>query len=125
MFEKLVSLIERAVVALEKLAAGGFVPEAQPASEAPVKATRARKTAEAPTPPASEDDFLDEKPSAEPEVTYERADVKQALQEYGKKHGMPAAQALFKEASGVTALSELTVDKFAAVIEATKKPPKK
>jgi hypothetical protein len=119
MFEKIVSLIERAVVALEKLASGAFVPEAQPAPEAPAKATRTRKQPEAAPPPADEgDDFLGDAPAAK---TYERADVKQALQEYGKKHGMDKAQALFQSASGVKALSDLPIEKFAAVIEATKK----
>jgi hypothetical protein len=123
MFETLLSLITRAVVALEKLASAGDVAGAgTPATEAPAKATRTRtKAPEAPpTPPqtSGEDDFLNE-PQAEPEVKYERADVKKALQDYGAKHGMPKAQELFKQVSGVSSLSDLPIEKFAEVIKAT------
>lgn len=126
MFEQIVSLIERAVVALEKLAAVSTTNAPAPAaSSETVKATRTRKQAEAPPPPpppAGDDDFLgDGADKDEPEVTYERADVKQALQDYGKKHGMDKAQALFLKVGGVKALSDLPIEKFAAVIEATKK----
>lgn len=124
MFEKFLSLIERAVVALEKLATAS-TPDASATTEAPPKQTRARKTAEQATAPptvVADDDFLGE-PAAEPEpeVTYERADVKAALQEYGKKHGMDKAQALFQKVAGVKALSDLPIEKFADVIKATKK----
>lgn len=122
MFEQIVSLIERAVVALEKLAAVSTT-NAPAASSEPVKATRTRKQAEAPPPPpAGDDDFLgDGADKTEPEVTYERADVKKALQDYGKKHGMDKAQALFQKVGGVKALSDLPIEKFAEVIAETKK----
>lgn len=122
MFEKIVSLIERAVVALEKLAIAGPSPQSDAqAPEAPAKATRTRKQPEATPAPPADDDFLGDGGSKEPEVTYERADVKQALQDYGKKNGMDKAQALFQKVGGVKALSDLPIEKFAAVIEATKK----
>lgn len=123
MFEKIVSLIERAVVALEKLAsANNSAPDTASSTEAPAKPPRKQKAEAppAPTPPPSDDDFLNE-PSAEPEVKYERADVKKALQDYGAKHGMDKAQALFIKVSGVKALSDLPVEKFAEVIAAIKK----
>ena len=122
MFAKFLLLIERAVVALEKLATAS-TPDVSATPEAPAKQTRTRKQPDAaPTPPATaDDDFLNEPPAAEPEVTYERADVKAALQEYGKKHGMDKAQALFIKVSGVKALSDLPVEKFAEVIAAIKK----
>lgn len=120
MFEKILSLIERAVVALEKLASQPVATDAASAPEAPARKPRASsKPVEPPAQLPTDDDFLGEDPP--PAVKYERADVKQALQEYGKKHGMDKAQALFQKVSGVKALSELSVDKFEAVIEATKK----
>jgi len=128
MFEQFIALFTRAVVALEKIAGGALNVQDTPAPEAPAKpAGKGKgKQAEAPTPPA-EDDFLggDSESEKDPEPTYERADVKKALQEYGAKHGMPEAQKLFKDASGVTSLSDLPIEKFAAVINATKKSPKK
>lgn len=123
MFEKFLSLIERAVVALEKLASVTTAPDVSASTpEAAPKQTRTRKApAEAPTPPADDaDDFLDE-PAAKEEPKYERADVKKALQDFGSKKGMDKAQALLLEHGGVKALSELPIEKFASVINATKK----
>lgn len=126
MFEKVLSLIERAVVALEKIAAAGVsATSAQPAAETPSKPAKTAKPVKETPPPAppADDDFLSEtpEPKPEPEPKFERADVKKALQEYGSKHGMDKAQELFKKISGVGALSELPIEKFAAVIAATKK----
>lgn len=123
MFEKIVSLIERAVVALETLAALAAGAASSPAAtpEAPAKQTRTRQKVEATTPPPAEDDFLSDPPAAPETPKYERADVKKALQEYGAKHGMDKAQALFIKVSGVKALSDLPVEKFAEVIAAIKK----
>jgi hypothetical protein len=118
-----VLLIERAVVALEKLATVGTPDASAPTPEAPAKQTRTRKTPEAPqTPPPADDDgdFLDE-PVAKEEPKYERADVKKALQDYGSKKGMDKAQKLLLDEGGVKALSDLPIEKFAAVINATKK----
>lgn len=122
MFEKLLSLIERAVVALEKLSSspGETLSGGTAATEAPAKPARKQKAEPTPTPAASEDDFLNE-PNDVPEVKYERADVKKALQDYGAKHGMDKAQALFIKVSGVKALSDLPIEKFAEVIAAIKK----
>lgn len=123
MFEQLLSLITRAVVALEKIAGATpssavNAPDAAP--EAPAKDTRTRKAnAEQPQTPPADDDFLGGDAEPEKEPVYERADVKAALQEYGAKHGMPKAQELFKSASGVSSLSDLPIEKFAAVIKAT------
>lgn len=121
MFEKILSLIERAVVALETLASAGAASSPAATPETPAKQTRTRQKAEAPPAPPAEDDFLNEPESKEPEVKYERADVKAALQEYGKKNGMDKAQAMFQKVSGVKALSDLPIEKFADVINATKK----
>lgn len=127
MFEKILSLIERAVAALEKLASAsssapvsGALTAGATTSDAPAKTPRKPKP-EAPTPPPAADDFLNEPEAAPEEKTYERADVKAALQEYGKKNGMDKAQKLFQEVSGVKSLSDLPIEKFATVINATKK----
>lgn len=128
MFEKILSLIERAVVALEKLASASSSMQAPSTgattgatTEAPARAGRKAK-AETLTPPATDDgdDFLNDTPAAKEAPKYERADVKKALQEYGAKHGMDKAQALFIKVSGVKALSDLPIEKFAEVIAAIK-----
>lgn len=124
MFEKIVLLIERAVVALEALAsassAGSASPPAAGASETPAKPRKTKSAPETPPPADDSEDFLGE-PAAKDEPKYERADVKKALQDYGAKNGMDKAQALFIKVSSVKALSDLPVEKFAEVIAAIKK----
>lgn len=126
MFEKLLSLFERLVLAAEKIAGGA--PAA--AATAPVaKPARGKPAAKDTPPPAADldldgpgadEDFLGGE--SEPTKKYTRDEVRAALIEFGKRAGDPAkARAVLKSVGGVEILSELKEDKFAAVVEAAKK----
>lgn len=126
MLEKLIALFERLVIATETLA-GAATPAAGTAPTAPAegpKPARSRtvKETKSEAPPAAADDldFLGTGQTA-PAKTYERGDVKAALEKLVKKSGQPAAFELFQKVGGVKALNDLPAEKFAAVVEAVEK----
>ena len=133
MLEKILSLFERAVTALENIASAGKVdpqqtapgglvaPEAAP-RQARSRAGKAVETA-APATPAADNDFLGGGP-ASPEIDlrkYERGDVKAALTKLVEKFGQEKAFKLFVSSGGVQSLNDLPEDKFAVVIDAANK----
>lgn len=127
MFDKLLALLERFVVAVEAIAAAGGTlqaPANAPADGPKPSRSRAAKDKEdkAPTPPATDTsfDFLGGS-ATNPAKKYERSDVKAALEKLVAKVGQPAAFALFNKEGGVQSLQDLPEDKFAAVIEAAEK----
>ena len=129
MFVKLIALFERAVVALEKLAANpvdASVPVVPVASENTGTAkprTRSKPAEEKPATPAPDQqqpplppaDFLDD----EPAKTYTKEEVRAALIAAGQRLGDSAkAQAILKEHGKVETLGQLAPEKFAAVVKA-------
>jgi hypothetical protein len=119
MFEKLLSLIERGVAALEKIAASPS-PAATAAPAAAAGATAAAKPGKtkpkAPEPEA--DPFAD--PPAVQEKEYTRQEVRDALVAYSQKDGQSqsTAVALVAKHGGVDKFSDLPKEKFAAVYKA-------
>jgi hypothetical protein len=115
MFEKLLSLIERGVVALEKLA----VPVATAAGAATVAAAaKPAKVTKPPKAPEPEPSPFDDPPAAEKEYT--RQEVRDALVAYSQKDGQSQATAvaLVAKVGGVDKFSDLPKEKFAAVFKA-------
>lgn len=107
MFETLLSLIERGVAALEKIAAAGGVQ---------VAATAANESAGEGKPSRKQKATSEQ---AQPEKEYTDADVRKALTEYGEKTGdMDKARELLKKHGDVSALKDLKKDKYAAVVKA-------
>lgn len=114
MFEKLLSLIERGVVALEKLA----VPVVTAAGAAAVAAAKPAKVTKPTRAPEPEADPFADAPAAEKEYT--RQEVRDALVAYSQKEGQSQATAvaLVAKVGGVEKFSDLPKEKFAAVFKA-------
>ena len=122
------SLLERIAVALE---ARNATPDqtAKPATEPdkprgpgrPPKAATAAAAApaKAPEPAVETDPFAVDDPAPAP-VTYTKDQVRAALVDYQKRTTPGKARGLLKSVGGVDTLGQLTEDKFAAVIAATK-----
>ncbi len=132
MLEKIVSLFERAVAALEKISAGSValpsvVPVTGPgvSAETTPRQTRSRTT-KAETPPASDNDFLGGSTAPVVEAKkYERVDVKAALMKLKDKVGQDVAFKLFVSVGGVPSLNDLPEEKFTAVVDAVNAELKK
>ncbi len=90
-------------------------PVAKPAAKPAAKPKPATKPKPAPEPePEPEDDDFD----APAETSYTREDVLAKLKEVSSVHGKPAATKVLKTVGECTGLSDLSDDKFDAVISA-------
>jgi hypothetical protein len=126
MLEKFVSLLERAVAALEKLAsapvavpAGAATPQENAGTSKPAKSSKPKETPKEPEKPKDDTSFLDA--DEESVVEYTKDDVRNALIEAGKRLGASdKAQAILKKVGGAETLGGLDKSKFAAVIKAAK-----